>query len=64
MTNERMNPMDLADRESVAAKTALALKCGLCSAMPGEDCRNYLTDKPLVGRIIHHYRLPADWVWV
>jgi hypothetical protein len=39
-------------------EAALATRCGLCGARPGEPCKNTIQPgKPLPGRAVHHYRI-------
>lgn len=47
-------------RDSKRVQAALAVKCGLCGAKPGNDCRS-IGDarKPLAGgMIVHQQRVP------
>lgn len=48
-------------RGSARVQAALAVKCKLCQAPAGQDCRSIAgTGKPLSTGIIHMIRVPAD----
>lgn len=48
-------------RDSPKVQAALKVKCKLCLAQPGDDCRSVGdARKPLATGIIHQIRVPAD----